>query len=380
MAKSIRGVKPIAVAFSQQYTINVVHVPFYWDNTISLVHPMKILNRTHDQFSDSFYQRYGKGTYFSTPVYRRVMKTGKTAFQELKPLLKMPKLADRLTSDLDLSAGQLVKKVTIGNVVKFVTRLRDGLNIESVVIPMYKRYTLCISSQVGCRMGCRFCRTGKMGLLRNLTTDEIVGQVFNARYHLGFSIRNVVFMGMGEPLDNLDNVVQAIQVMEDQRGLDIARRYITVSTAGLTNGIDHLAQMAGNPLNLAVSLNAPNDAIRSLLMPINRSVSMKTLKNSLLKYPLSKKSTIFIEYVVIHGINDQREHAQALGQYLSPLKVKVNLIPYNPAFDESLSPPSTAGFEQFHTWLTEQKIFVRRRTEKGGRIMAACGQLGGNQG
>ncbi len=338
---------------------------------------LKILNTTHDQFVDAFRLRYGKGTHISTPVYRRVMKTGKTAFHEVAALAELSDLAGQLETDLTLSTGRLVKRVSDGNVVKFVTRLADDLDIESVVIPMFRRHTLCVSSQVGCRMGCRFCRTGKMGLLRSLTAAEIVGQVFTARHQLGIDIRNVVFMGMGEPLDNLDNVVQAIRVMADQRGMDIARRYITVSSVGLTAGIDRLARLDGTPVNLAVSLNAPTDDIRSRLMPVNRSIPMAALQASLLRYPLAKKSALFMEYVLIQGINDRKEHARALARYLAPMTVKLNLIPYNPALGCEWQPPSADACNRFHAWLVAENVFVRRRGEKGGRIMAACGQLGG---
>ena len=178
-----------------------------------------------------------------------------------------------------------------------------------------------------------------MGLLRNLTAAEIVGQVFAARHQLGVGIRNVVFMGMGEPLDNLDNVIQAIRVLTDQRGLDIARRHITVSTVGLTAGIDRLARLDGATVNLAVSLNAPTDDIRSRLMPINRSISMAALQASLLGYPLARKSALFMEYVLIQGINDRQEHARALARYLAPMTAKLNLIPYNPAPGSEWQPP-----------------------------------------
>lgn len=338
---------------------------------------MKILQYTHDQFAEAFYRRYGKGTHYSTPVYRHVMKAGKTAVSGLDPIARIPELAGRLDAELDRSLGRMVKRVCDNGVVKFVTRLADGLEIESVVIPMFRRHTLCVSSQVGCRMGCRFCRTGRMGLLRNLTAGEIVGQVVAARHQLGFDVRNVVFMGMGEPLDNLDNVVQAIRVLADQRGLDIAFRHITVSTAGLTAGIDRLSRFEGRSVNLAVSLNAPDDKIRSRLMPINRSNPMAALMASLMRYPLARKAVFFIEYVLIQGVNDRQEHARALARYLAPLKVKLNLIPYNPAPGSELHPPSADQYDRFHAWLVAEKVFVRRRGEKGGGIMAACGQLGG---
>ncbi|MCB2147576.1 MAG: radical SAM protein [Deltaproteobacteria bacterium] len=338
---------------------------------------MKIVDQTHDQFAEAFHRRYRKGTHFSTPVYRHVMKAGKMSLHKLAAFSHLSELAGQVETDLEPSPGRIIKQVSNGDVVKFVMRLEDGLDIESVVIPMYRRHTLCVSSQVGCRMGCRFCRTGKMGLLRNLTAAEIVGQVFAARHQLGVDIRNVVFMGMGEPLDNLDNVIHAIQVLTDQRGLDIARRHITVSTVGLTAGIDRLARLDGATVNLAVSLNAPTDDIRSRLMPINRSISMAALQASLLGYPLARKSALFMEYVLIQGVNDRQEHARALARYLAPMTVKLNLIPYNPAPGSEWQPPSAKAYERFHAWLVAENVFVRRRGEKGGRIMAACGQLGG---
>ena len=305
------------------------------------------------------------------------MKRGTLALGELDPFARSPALVKRLETDLIVKSGQVVKKEADGGVIKFVTRLVDDLMVESVVIPMFRRYTVCVSSQVGCRMGCRFCQTGKMGLIRDLTPSEIVGQVAVARHLLGADIRNVVFMGMGEPLDNLDNVVQAVRVLEDQRGMDIARRYITLSTVGLIHGIERLARMDGGPLNLAVSLNAPDDVVRSRLMPINRIHPMGALKDALQCYPLAKKSSIFMEYVLIKGVNDQPEHARALSRYLSPLRVKVNLIPYNPAPESVWTPPSAEELRRFRSFLEKENIFVRLRNRKGDRIMAACGQLGG---
>lgn len=338
---------------------------------------LKIFESTHDQFAETFLRRYGKGTHYSTAVYRHVMKTGETGLGGLDVFTRFPELARQAEKEMVRSPGRLVKQVAGGGVVKFVTRLADDLDIESVVVPMFRRHTLCVSSQVGCRMGCGFCRTGQMGLLRNLTTEEIVGQVVTARHQLGFDVRNVVFMGMGEPLDNLDNVVQAIRVLADQRGLDIARRYITVSTVGLVAGIERLAKADGGRVNLAVSLNAPTDEIRSMIMPINRSNPLATLKAALRRYPLAKKSAFFIGYVLIADVNDRPEHALTLSRYLSPLKAKLNLIPYNPTPGSEMKAPSPEGYDRFYARLVAEKMFVRRRGEKGGGIMAACGQLGG---
>jgi 23S rRNA (adenine2503-C2)-methyltransferase len=193
---------------------------------------------------------------------------------------------------------------------------------------------------------------------------------------MGAEVRNVVFMGMGEPLDNLDNLLQAMRVLVDQRGLDIARRYITVSTAGLTAGIDRLARCAAAPVNLAVSLNASNDTVRSQLMPINQAIPMATLRESLMRYPLARKAALFVEYVLIEGVNDQDVHAGELAEYLAPLKAKVNLIACNAAPGSGFNPPSRETFERFQAGLVARQVFVRRRGERGGQIMAACGQLG----
>ena len=337
---------------------------------------LNILESTHDQFIEDFRRRRGWGADRATALYRQVMKSGGPAVEGLAPPGESGALAAQLNSELVQTTGRLAGRLSEEGVIKFVTRLADDLEIESVVIPMFNRNTLCLSSQVGCRMGCRFCRTGTMGLIRNLTVGEMVGQVFNARHRLGVDIRNVVFMGMGEPLDNLENVLQAIRVLMDQRGLDIARRYITVSTAGLTSGIDRLARSDAAPVNLAVSLNASNDTVRSQLMPINRATPMAALQDSLMRYPLARKAALFVEYVLIEGVNDRDVHAGELAAYLAPLKAKLNLIACNPAPGSGFEPPSRATFERFHARLVARQVFVRRRGERGGRIMAACGQLG----
>jgi len=263
--------------------------------------------------------------------------------------------------------------------IKFVTRLDDGLCIESVIIPMASYSTVCVSTQVGCKMGCAFCETGRYGFYRNLNTIEIVGQIYTARFHFGYDIRNVVFMGMGEPLNNFDNVTQAIRVLSDQRGFNIAKRHITVSTVGIIDGIRKLAGLNWQDLKLAVSLNAPNAAIRSRIMPINRTHPMGKLRQALLDYPLKRNSKILIEYVLIRGLNDSRESARQLAEFLRPLKTKVNLIPVNPNTyaDARFETPSQEEMNHFYNRLTENGLFVRKRTARGLGLMAACGQLGG---
>jgi 23S rRNA (adenine2503-C2)-methyltransferase len=271
---------------------------------------------------------------------------------------------------------QVVERIAAEEVVKLVFGLADGLRVETVVIPMANHSTVCISSQVGCAMGCRFCRTGRMGLLRNLTAAEIVAQVYTVKVLMGAAVRNVVFMGMGEPLDNFHNVVQAIGVLSDQRGLDIALRHITLSTVGLPRGIQRLAALGWPQLKLAVSLNAPDNRLRDRLMPVNRRHPMERLKEALSQYPLARGNAIFMEYVLIKGVNDDPRFAAALAAFFQGLDVKLNLIAYNPSDGSPFEAPAEGDLERFHRALIDQRVFVRRRSSKGAGILAACGQLG----
>ncbi|NNG00862.1 MAG: 23S rRNA (adenine(2503)-C(2))-methyltransferase RlmN [Desulfobacteraceae bacterium] len=337
---------------------------------------VSILTETFSQFKERFRRTYGKGDYHAAAVYRAVFRSGNPNIRQLPEFAGSPALAGRITDDLVCRVPEIVEEVHEGSLAKQVFRLSDGLLVEAVIVPMENYTTVCISSQVGCRMGCRFCETAQMGFVRNLTVAEIVGQVYQVKVRKGLNLRNVVFMGMGEPLDNLDNVVQAIRVLEDQRGLDIAKRHMTVSTAGVVPGIRALAGLNWSQLKLAVSLNASNDEVRDRIMPINRRHNMTELKTALLAFPLAAKSHIFMEYVQIKGINDLDHHARQLATYLHPLKVKLNLIPYNPRRDSPFPAPGLEDVNRFHDRLVDQHIFVRKRSTKGQHILAACGQLG----
>jgi 23S rRNA (adenine2503-C2)-methyltransferase len=288
---------------------------------------------------------------------------------------------NRKTLGVDLLP--VVRCLEDGDLTKFIQRTHDGLEIESVMVPM-ARYgrewkTLCVSSQIGCARGCAFCETGQMGLVRNLTVSEIVGQVVAAGSHFGQEVRNVVFMGMGEPFDNFDNVIQAINVLRDRAGLSFGGERISISTAGRTEGIRRLGELGWRRINLAISLNAPNDAIRSQIMPITRLEPMDRLRDALLAYPLRKCQFFMIEYVLIPGLNDQHEHALELVEYLRPVKCVVNVIPYNPRHESPWPAPGEETVVQFIRWLQEAGQVVKRRLTKGREHMAACGQLGNRE-
>jgi len=277
--------------------------------------------------------------------------------------------------ELRLPEWRIARKQESGGVVKFASALDGGALVESVVIPTGSRTTLCVSSQAGCAMGCRFCETGRMGLVRQLAAEEIVWQAFAARFMLKRDFSNAVFMGMGEPLDNFEAVAQAIRVLSDPRGMNIPCRRITLSTAGHADGIRRLASLRFTNLRLAVSLNAASDSLRSKLMPINRKYPLAALKKALLEYPLEKGGVFLVEYVLLAGVNDALEHADELADYLSDIPARINLIAYNAGRHPAFSAPDEARVLSFRQRLAERRLFVRVRPSRGRDIMAACGQL-----
>lgn len=338
---------------------------------------MNILGLTCKELAREMRLRYGKGLYHASALYREVFKKGNTSFSGMPEFPASPALGEKLAGDVRMPACRILTKQENAGVVKFASALSDDHIIESVVIPAHGRTTLCVSSQVGCRMGCRFCTTGGMGFLRDLSVEEIVWQIHAARFILGHRIDNIVFMGMGEPLDNLENVVQAVRVMSDQRGLDIALSHITISTAGHADGLRSLAALGLGKLRLAVSLNAADDGLRSVLMPINRRYSLERLKEELCLFPLARDSVIFIEYVLLAGVNDSWEEAQKLIDFLHGLPpVRVNVIAYNGGVSAPYTRPAPEDVMRFCAWLREGGLFVRVRRSRGREIMAACGQLG----
>ncbi len=335
-----------------------------------------VLALTFEEFLNAPNLKFRQGKYQASIIYREIFKKGNVDVRLFDELSNLHGQTSEMNQWLQLRPPEITHVQRENSLIKFVTALHDGHDIETVIVPMTYHKTLCISSQVGCRMGCRFCETGRLGFKRNLTVEEIVGQVYAAKFYFRENIRNVVFMGMGEPLDNMDNVVQAIRVMNDQRGLDIPKKYITLSTAGVVDSIEKIASLNWPDLNLAISLNASNDNTRSKLMPINNIWPMSKLQQSLHNYSLRKKSTLFIEYILIKDVNDSRLNAKELALYVKPLKAKLNIIPLNPCTGTAFKQPSEDGVNRFRDWLIEEKIFVRKRAVKGRDIMAACGQLG----
>ena len=285
-------------------------------------------------------------------------------------------MLENLKNASSLPPGQVIESFREKGLTKFITELVDGLKIESLLIPMTGRNTLCVSSQAGCRMGCRFCETGRMSLKRNLAVSEIIGQVFNARFVLRENIKNIVFMGMGEPFNNFDNVISAVRIMNEQKGFDIALRHITVSTSGLVSGIEALGRLNMKGLRLAVSVNSADDNTRSFLMPVNQAHSLQALKMALKNFPLTRRECFLFEYILIKGLNDSESDAIKLAEYIHPLPVRLNLIPFNCVTGFNYESPCDDDMQKFAEILAGLGIFVIKRWSKGCSVSAGCGQLG----
>ena len=256
---------------------------------------------------------------------------------------------------------------------KYLFRLSDGSCVESVLIPDEGRNTLCISSQVGCAMACAFCLTGTFSLTRNLTAAEIDNQVCAVQREA--EVRNLVFMGMGEPLHNTDNVVRALRILMSGDGLQFSNRRVTVSTSGLIPEMERLGREV--IVNLAVSLNATTDEQRNLLMPVNKTYPFAALLAACRNYPLPGRRKITIEYVLIKGVNDTLDDAKRLVRLLSGIPTKINLIPFNEHEGCSFRSPDQESIDRFHSYLLAKHFTVITRSSRGGDISAACGQLRG---
>jgi len=266
--------------------------------------------------------------------------------------------------------------------VKIRWRLFDGQRVESVLIRERDHLTLCLSSQVGCALGCLFCRTGTLGFTRNLTSGEILGQVLGARRLIrpGERLTNLVFMGMGEPLLNPEAVSRSLGLLNDPGFLALGKKRISLSTAGVVPGLKALS--AGPDIGLTVSLAAPEDGLRDRLMPINRRYPLAELKKELAAWPLTRGRRLTIAYVLLKGVNDEPEMAVKLSRFLAGLKVKINLIPFNPWPGAPFEAPDPAAVAGFQAVLLQKGHTAPVRWSKGGGLGAACGQLaaGGEDG
>ncbi len=342
----------------------------------------------------------GERSFRANQVFRWIHQRAVFVPEEMSNLSKPLRQA---LVESGLSAPMEVERVqrSSDGTRKLLLRLSDERAVECVLIPMSneadadvacgepdetddeprdeprKPVTLCVSTQVGCAMGCAFCASGKAGLTRGLGAAEIVSQVLLARGYLDADeqLRNLVFMGMGEPLHHYDETVRALRLITHPEGIGMSPRRITVSTVGLAPNIAKLGRDFDGKVGLAVSLHAPDDATRNKIMPVNARYDTAELLDALRRYPLPKRRRITIEYTLIAGINDSIEHAELLVRRLSDLRVKVNLIPMNPIEASDFATPSEDVVEAFRQVLAEHRVSCSVRKRRGDDVDAACGQL-----
>lgn len=321
---------------------------------------------------EQFLQGKGKERYRATQIFKWLYQKDAHSFAEMSNISKV--LREELEQTAWISRLE-PEVVEIGNdgTRKYLFRLSDGNAVESVMIPGEDRNTLCISTQVGCAMRCAFCLTGTFNLTRHLTTAEIVNQI--SAVSRDVEVRNIVLMGMGEPLHNLDNVIAALQIMVEDNGLQLSTRRVTVSTCGLVPELERLGQEV--TVNLAVSLNATTDELRDRIMPVNRRYPIAVLLAALKKFPLPGRRKITIEYVLLGGLNDTLDDAKRLVRLLSDIPCKVNLIPFNPHEGADFETPTQTALDAFHRYLLDRNFTVITRDSRGSDISAACGQLKG---
>lgn len=262
----------------------------------------------------------------------------------------------------------------IDGTIKYLFELPDGNCIESVVMRYHHGLTICISSQVGCRMGCRFCASTIGGLYRNLTAGEILNQVIFAQKDVGERISNIVMMGIGEPLDNYDNVIKFLHNVNHEKGINIGYRHITISTCGVVPGIYKLAKEE-LPITLTISLHAPNNKIRDEIMPVNHIYKIEELLKACSEYAGITNRRLSFEYSLIHGVNDSEENAAELAKRLKKLHAHVNLIPVNKVEERNFEKGSINDIRKFREKLTDLGINATIRRELGSDISASCGQL-----
>jgi 23S rRNA (adenine2503-C2)-methyltransferase len=314
----------------------------------------------------------GKERFRAKQIFKWLYQMDATTFGEMTNLSKDFRQELERTAFISNLEAEAVE-VSADGTRKYLFRLADGNAVESVLIPDEGRTTLCISSQVGCALACEFCLTGTFKLTRNLTTAEIVNQVCAVKRQE--PVRNIVFMGMGEPLANLKNVVSALKILTDPDGFQFSSRKVTVSTAGL---VPEMAELGASvTVNLAVSLNATTDEVRDRIMPINRRYPLKELLAACKAFPLPSRRWITIEYVMIRDVNDSLDDAKRLVRMISNFPSKVNLIPFNEHEGCGFKAPSQESIDRFHKFLLDKYVTVITRSSRGGDISAACGQLKG---
>ena len=331
---------------------------------------------TREELGTLLSERFGIPSYRSTQLFEWVYRHGITDFNQMTNISK--RFREDLASLFVFPTVEIhSRQISNDGTRKYAFKVQRGDLVESVMIKQPTRMTLCVSSQVGCGMGCKFCRTATMGFVRHLGVEEIVMQVrgvIEDAKNFGDSFQNIVFMGMGEPLHNFEGVSRAARILTDTNGLAISPKKITISTVGLVPAIKRFGD-EGVPANLAVSLNATTDEIRSRIMPVNNRFSLDELLGAIKGLPLKPRQTVTMEYVMLCGVNDTPQDMERLAALMRPLPVKVNLIPYNENAGLGFKTPEESWVYKWRDYLLAKDVNTTIRWSKGVDINAACGQL-----
>lgn len=338
-----------------------------------------VLGLTAERFAQAVALVLERGAGSSNDLYRKLFRSGRYEPEKLGLSAASVAILQTAFRAEPLRVVRVVDEQTeSGLTAKAILATHDGYEIECVRIPMRDdEHTLCLSSQVGCRMGCTFCETARLGLIRHLTAGEIIAQVFTVKYVLGWNPKNLVFMGMGEALDNAEHLFAAIDVLTDKRAFHYSFERLTVCTAGHVAGLEKLATKGWKRLNISVSLNSGDDVTRSRIMPVNRMAPLATLQQVLVNYPRRRNFMWGVNVCLMPDINDTSEDVAKIAAFCAPIgRVLVNIIPYNPGNQPLTRAPTEDEIEAYIEALRGAGLAVRRRVTKGRTIMAACGQLG----
>lgn len=347
-----------------------------WIRSLIVTAAIQIKSLAPDRLAETLLER-GFPRYRTTQIFQWIYQHHADSFDEMTNIAKQER--SRLAGLFSIESIRPLKtEQSVDGTRKLLFGLHDGHTIESVLIPDEDRMTLCISSQVGCKQACRFCLTGAGGFVRDLQAWEIADQVLQAarllRREQSGSITNIVLMGMGEPLDNYEETLGALNIITSERTLGISPRRVTLSTAGLAPQIDALGK-SGCRVNLAISLNAPTDEIRCKIMPVNLRHPLKELLAVCKRYPLEPRRRITFEYVLLKGVNDSEQDAETVARLLKGIRCKINLIPFNPFPGSAFDRPSDRTVRTFQQVLLHRHYTAPVRESRGRDIAAACGQL-----
>lgn len=320
---------------------------------------------------EEYFASHGENPAKAAIVFDGIYRKG---IAELSQLGFSQRVTSMLCEDFSLALPEIAEKHEAEDAAKLLLRLSDGEYVETVLMRQHFGGSVCVSTQIGCAMGCAFCQSGRLKRRRSLLPEEMVGQIIAVEREFGVKITNVSVMGIGEPFDNFDNVRRFCEILTAPKGLEIGEKHITVSTCGLVPEIMRFAELA-HPCNLAISLHAPNDGLRCELMPINRRYPLRELVEAAEYFSVKANRRVTLEYIMLSGVNDEPFHAQQLAELIGERNFYVNIIPYNPTEADEFSKSSRERIMAFYDVLKKNGIGVTMRREFGSELKAACGQL-----